>query len=220
MKLITVKNFRHAWLLLYFPLFITWFFLDEKFIVGNYTPIFFWLDNVIPFCEFFVMPYVLWYPFLGGVAIFLLIRDEKGFCRYMWSLILSLSFCLAFYIVFPNGQDLRPSSFDRVNVFTAFVRNLYSIDSNLNVLPSMHVVGTIAPTVSLLMNREAGKKLYIRVSSIVLCILICFSTVFIKQHSIVDVVAGAVLYLPIYWLIYKKGRNWRIWTWPSKPLKY
>jgi membrane-associated phospholipid phosphatase len=217
MKLEKLKNFRHAWLLLYFPIFISWFFLDERFITGNYTPIYCFLDDFIPFFEYFVIPYVLWYPFLGAVTLYLLFKDKDGFCRFMWSLILGLSFCLAFYIVFPNGQDLRPDHFERSNVFTAFVARLYSVDSNLNVLPSMHVYGTVAPTVALLMNREAGKKLWVVISSIIICVLICFSTVFMKQHSILDLFAGVILYIPIYWMIYKKGRHWKLWMWPSKP---
>jgi len=219
MKYKIQKNFRHAWLLLYFPIFITWFFLDERFIVGSYTPIYCWLDSLIPFCEYFVIPYVLWYPFLGTVALYLFFKDDEDFCRFMWSLILGLSFCLTFYIVFPNGQNLRPDHFERTNIFTSFVSKLYSADSNLNVLPSMHVFGTIAPTAALFMNREAGKKLWVRLSSITICVLICLSTLFMKQHSIIDVVCGALLYIPIYLLIYKNGRHWKLWLWPSKPLK-
>ena len=43
----------------------------------------------------------------------------------------------------------------------------------------------------------------------VLTVLICASTVFIKQHSILDTLAGLALCLPIYWVIYgfhPKGR--------------
>lgn len=219
MKLKPLKEYRHAILLLYFPLFITWFFIDERLITGAYTPIYCRLDDFIPFCEYFVIPYVLWYPFLGAVSLYLFFKDDKGFCRYMWSLILGLSFCLAFYIVFPNGQDLRPTHFERSNIFTAFVARLYSVDSNLNVLPSMHVYGTVAPTLALLMNKGAGKKLWVRITSILICVGICLSTVFMKQHSVLDLFAGALLYLPIYWFIYKGGKEWRLWLWPLKPLK-
>lgn len=219
MKYIKIKNFRHAWLLLYFPIFILWFFLDEKFIVGQYTSMYFWLDSYIHFNEFFVIPYVLWYPFLGAVGLYLFFRDELEFCRYMWALIIGISFCLALYIVYPNGQDLRPEKFVSNNVFTWMVGRLYSTDSNLNVFPSIHVVATIAPTVALLKNKEAGKNIIVKFSSIILCISICLSTVFIKQHSIIDLFGGTALYLIIYLLIYIVGSKWKLWTWPALPFK-
>lgn len=219
MKYIKVKNFRHAWLLLYFPLFITWFFLDEKFIVGSYVSMHIWIDKLIPFCEYFVIPYVLWYPLLGGVAIYLLIRDEHDFCRYMWSIIIGISFCLLFYIILPNGQDLRPQQFAHHNFFTGLVSLIYAHDTKLNVFPSIHVVGSIAPTVAILKNREAGNKAWVRIFITTLCVLICVSTLFIKQHSVLDFVSGALLYLPIYAMIFGRGRNLKLWLWPAEPLR-
>jgi membrane-associated phospholipid phosphatase len=83
----------------------------------------------------------------------------------------------------------------------------------------MHVFGTVAPTAALLMNKEAGKKLWVWITALIICIGICLSTVFMKQHSVIDLVTGGLLYLPIYLLIYRGGRNWRLWQWPLEPLK-
>ncbi len=219
MKNMKVKNFRHAWLLLYYPIFITCFFLVEKLVNGQYAVMYVWLDGVIPFKAYFVVPYVLWYPYFGLAGLYLVFRDDFGFCRYMWSLILGLSFCLAFYVIYPNGQNLRPHELLDRDIFTRLVARLYAADSNLNVFPSIHVFATIAPTVAVLKNREAGKRASVRISLVLLCVLICLSTVFIKQHSVLDVLGGAGLYMIVYLLVYKTGGSWRLWTWPARPLR-
>ncbi len=213
------KNYRHAWLALYFVIYTLWFFLDEKLVTGPYTTIQSILDQYIPFCEYFVIPYVLWYPYMAVVGLFLLFKEEYDFCRFMWTMMIGLSLCLTVYLVFPNGQNLRPESFERNNFFTWLVGNLYAADSNLNVFPSMHVYGTIAPLAAILKTKALDGKRWIKGSALVLGVLICLSTVFIKQHSALDVIGGVVVFLPIYYLAYNRGRNWRLWTWPADPLR-
>ena len=213
------KNYRHTWLALFFVVYIFWFFLVEKLVTGPYTSMQIFIDKYIPFCEYFVIPYVLWYPYMGVVALFLLFREEYDFCRYMWTMIIGLSFCLTVYLVFPNGQDLRPESFERSNFFTWLVGSLYSADSNKNVFPSMHVYGTIAPLVAILKTKALDGKRLIKISAFVLGVLICLSTVFIKQHSVLDVIGGVAVFIPIYYLTYHKGKNWKLWTWPASPFR-
>ncbi len=213
------KNYRHAWLALFFVVYILWYILVENVVDGNYTSIQIFIDKYIPFCEYFVIPYVLWYPYMAAVGLFLLFREEYDFCRYMWTMIIGLSFCLTLYLVFPNGQDLRPESFERSNFFTWLVGSLYAADSNTNVFPSMHVYGTIAPLAAILKTRVLEGKRLVKISAFVLGVLICLSTVFIKQHSALDLISGAALYLPIYFLVYHWGKNWKLWTWPANPYR-
>jgi membrane-associated phospholipid phosphatase len=83
----------------------------------------------------------------------------------------------------------------------------------------MHVYGTITPTVAALSNRELKRIGWVRVTVIILSILICLSTLFIKQHSVLDLFGGIALYIPVYRLVYKRGRRWKLWTWPAKPFR-
>lgn len=215
-----LREYRHALLGLYFVIYVAWFLLDEHLVTDNYTLIHHWLDDLIPFCELFVIPYVLWYPFFAGVGVFLLLKDRYEFCRYMWAMIIGLSFCLAFYLVFPNGQELRPEVFPRDNILSRLVGSLYAADTNTNVFPSMHVFGTVAPAAALIRYKGFDKKhSWMKTAAAVLALLICLSTVFIKQHSVLDLVGGAVLYVPVYFLVYFKGGRGRLWTWPAEPLR-
>ena len=140
---------RHIWWALYFVVYLIGFFLVEAVVpTEGYHVMYHPLDDLIPFCEYFIVFYYIWYLFLAGTALFLIFYDGPAFRRYMWFLILGFSFTLIFNVVYPNGQDLRPdlSALGRENLFTTLIGMIYSADTNTNVCPSMHVIGCAALT--------------------------------------------------------------------------
>lgn len=200
-----LKKHGHLLLLLYVPLYLWGFFTLERLIDGSqpywvsYLPV----DELIPFCEVFVIPYLLWYPylFLSGL-IPLLQKDTKNFRRYMYFIMASFSLSLVIFLLFPNGQNLRPASFPRDNVFTRLVAALYAVDTNTNVLPSIHVAGCL-PGLAMAYHNDRLRRW--RWLWLVLTVLISLSTVFIKQHSLLDLLAGLAMCVPLYFLIYRKA---------------
>lgn len=201
-----LKQNKHLLLVLLLPAYLVWFFLLEKAIGPDcdywvsYIP----LDDYIPFCEWFVIPYVLWYPFMAIVGMVALFKDVPAFKRYMWYWFSTFAISLIICMVFPNGQDLRPTEFARDNVLVDIVKILYASDTNTNVLPSMHVVGSIAAAVCVF-DCKALKSVFYKIGAVVLAALISISTVFIKQHSALDIFASIVVCIPTYLFIYKGG---------------
>lgn len=195
---------RYLLWFLYLPVYLICFFLLERHITPDsaywvsYMP----LDDCIPFVEAFAIPYCTWYPFLLGTAVYLAVRDRREFCRYAHFLVLGLSISLLICLIFPNGQDLRPAVMPRDNVFTRLVSLIYAADTNTNVFPSMHVVGMIAGT-SALFHAECARRL--RFPAAALTVLVAASTVFIKQHSFLDILGGAALCIPLYAAVYAPG---------------
>ena len=107
-------------------------------------------------------------------------------------------------------QALRPTDFPRDNIFTDVVKELYSYDTNTNVCPSIHVLGSMAvclPGLRSTTLRGWGWKTFFIVSDV----LICASTVFLKQHSILDVFAAlaltAVAYPIVFFLICPREKD-------------
>lgn len=201
-RILTTEN-RHLLLLLYFPIYLLAFFALEHSITTSYWVSYFpALDDIIPFVPCFVIPYYLWYPFIFIPGIYFLFRDVPAFKRYMYNVILGYSISLLVCALFPNGQNLRPTSFQTDTLFTRMVRAIYSVDTNTNVLPSMHVVGTLA-VVSAIMHNPKTKNTLLRASVILLALLICASTVFIKQHSILDIFAGVLVSMLAHLLVYR-----------------
>ena len=59
-------------LLLFWPSFgIVFFILERVWICDNYHMMFCPLDDHIPFCEWFVIPYFFWFVFINGMHIYL-----------------------------------------------------------------------------------------------------------------------------------------------------
>lgn len=200
------EQYRHWLYVLWFLAYLILFLIAEQVVDGSspYWSSYLPLDDKIPFCEYFVIPYVLWYPFLVAVGLFLVLRDPHGFKKYMLFLGGGMFVAVVFMLVFPNGQDLRPTTFERHNFFTWLMENIYAFDTNTNVLPSLHVVGTMGCIFALFESPEM-KSWSIKIGSIFLGILICMATVFVKQHSVLDSVVGipyaVLVYVVVYYLI-------------------
>lgn len=207
-----VRDYKHVFLLLYVPVYLICFFLVEHLVPSSadYWVSYCRLDDLIPFCEYFIIPYYMWYPFLFMVGIYLIIKDVPLFKRYMYCIIIGFSFCLVFYLVFPNGQNLRPETFARDNIFVDMVKAIYAVDTNTNVLPSMHVVGSVFAAACICSTKSLKEK-WVKPSAVFLAVLISLSTCFVKQHSILDAFAGvgvaAVIYAAVYIFMRKGLRN-------------
>ena len=128
---------------LWLPLYLLAFVLIEHLPQPSYWATQLPLDDAIPFCEWFVLFYCAWYPLLVTVGIYLLLRDAPAFRRYMAFLAVTFFASVLIWLLIPNGQDLRPQVFPRENLPTTLVAALYRIDTNTNVFPSVHVVGSV-----------------------------------------------------------------------------
>ena len=138
------------------PAYLCLFFLAERLVVDHYWASYLPLDDKIPFCEWFALPYVMWYPFLVIPGLIFLLKDGEAFRKYMLYIGLGFSSAVIFCLLFPNGQDLRPAAFPRENFCTEILRWIYSADTNTNVCPSMHVIGCCGA--ALAVHRQAALR--------------------------------------------------------------
>ncbi len=203
-------KYKHILLLLYVPIYLVTFnFIENELVSWNdfywvsYMPI----DDVIPFCEWFVIPYVLWYPFMLFTGVYLFFADANAFRRYMWFIIIGFSTSLIFYVIFPNGQNLRPATFDEQNILTEIMAHIYKTDTNTNVCPSMHCIGAIAVFLAFSDCEKLKKHKFAVASAGVMTILICLSTCFCKQHSFADVIMAIIWCAALYVLVYVFMKN-------------
>lgn len=197
MRLSTLSSaLRRDWkLILWLPVYLLSFLVLERFITpsSGYWATQLPLDGLIPFCEVFVLPYCLWYPLLVAVGLWLLLRDSAAFRRYMRFLALTFFLSILFWLLVPNGQDLRPAVMPRDNFFTRWVAGLYAIDTNTNVFPSVHVLGSMGAAWAVWTTPSLRSRKELRIFVLLLAALICVSTLFIKQHSVLDVIGGLAL---------------------------
>ena len=200
------KPGREAWLLMYLPIYLILFFVVEHVITDNYWVSYCPLDDMIPFVRQFVFVYVLWYPLMAGMALWLLFRSKRAFLRYAHAVIAGLTLSIVIFFIWPSGQNLRPAEVTGGDLAAVLMRLIYAADTNTNVLPSMHVVGTLA-AVRAAFEPDCFEGKWQRWAIAALGLLINASTVLIKQHSLLDLLAGVILYLLIYPFAYARKRK-------------
>ena len=191
---------------LWLPVYLLSFLMMERVVVTGYWPTQTWLDSHIPFCEWFVIPYCLWYPLLVAVGLWLLRKDRAGFRRYMRFLALTFFLSEVIWLLVPNGQDLRPAVMPRDNPFTRLAASLYAIDTNTNVFPSVHVVGAIGAAWAVRKTPSLRDRPLRQQAVSLLACLICLSTLLIKQHTVLDVASGIGLALAVGLPLYSQHR--------------
>lgn len=193
LKNVTEPRFRHVLLLLYWPIHGLLFLLLERGgLAERYYTVQCALDALIPFNEWFFIPYLFWFVYLTGGLAFTFFYDVRAFRRMMRFIILTYGATLAIYILWPTRQLLRPAVFPRDNIMTRFAAWFYAFDTNTNVCPSIHVLGAIAVSVGLWdcgrFRRPAWRLVFGAQTA-----LISVSTLFVKQHSVLDVLAASAL---------------------------
>ena len=195
---INEPQFRHIKLLLYWPVYGLLFLYFERIRICTYHPIESVLDDYIPFVPQFIIPYFFWFVYLIGGLMYFFFKDINTFKRSMWFIIITYSITSVIYFVYPTCQMLRPAITDN-GVFEKIVSGLYAFDTNTNVCPSIHVLGSMAVCFSFFKCESINKnRVLFQTLNLVIALLISFSTVFLKQHSIIDVFWGFVLSFAAY----------------------
>ena len=193
---------KHALLFLFVFVYVPWFIYLENHVTTDFFVIWSPLDDLIPFCEFFVLPYYAWYGYLVIGMLFIAFWDGKTCLKAGFHVITGMVIFLIISTVWPNGLDLRPDTFARDNFCTDLVRLMYSIDTPTNVFPSLHVYNSISMHAAIASSPLLKRRPKIRHTSLIVMILIILSTVFIKQHSVIDVVMAIALGIILYFVGY------------------
>lgn len=199
------QRYKHAIpLLFYAVVYCCWFAWLEKTVKRPENLIHMRVDDAIPFCEVFVIPYFLWFAYVSAVVLYLFFKDKPDYIRTCTFLFTGMTVFLLVSTLWPNGHHLRPNVMPRDNIFTAMVAHLYRADTPTNLWPSIHVYNSLGAHFAVLKNPGLCKNRLVHMGSLILCVSIILSTVFIKQHSVFDVltafIMGAVMYILVYGL--------------------
>ena len=202
---INEPQFAHLKLLLGWVVYFALYFLTENLIPAEKCqPVHMWLDDVIPFHEVFLIPYVFWYFLIVFSLGYFLLYHVDSFKRLQTYIIVTQLTAMAIYILFPSRQDLRPAIFPRDNFLTDCIRILYAFDTNTGVCPSLHVAYSIG--IASVWTKEKGANIWWKSFVVVAVILICLSTMFIKQHSAVDFFAALPVCLLAEFIVYHRPK--------------
>ena len=174
----------------FWPFFGLCFYALEWLVPGRvYHVMYHPVDDLIPFCELFLIPYLFWFVFMVFSYVYTFFADGAAFRRMMRFTMLTYGGGLLMFVLYPTCKNLRPEVFQRDNVLTQLMAWFYTTDTSTNVCPSLHVCGSLAAAWGLLDTRRFSTPRWRR-AILAVALTICVSTVFVKQHSILDMLWG------------------------------
>ena len=200
-----IHEHPYALMLVYWIFYLIYFFLLEHFVTPRFI-LHASFDDMIPFMEIFIIPYAMWFPMLAISQAYFLFHSKKEFQNLCFFMFAGMTISLLIYTILPNGLQLRVEHYPD-NFLGNIVSMLQSFDSPTNVCPSIHVASTLAIQLAVLRYQSFSYGKTTKLLTSVVSIAIILSTMFLKQHSIIDVIAGIVLTLALYPLTYHM--NWR-----------
>ena len=158
------------------------------------------IDNYIPFIPFFIIPYVACY--VHWIANFVMSAQtgKNRFNKFTLAVIISQIVCGIVFLAFPTTID-RPN-IENIPGFNGFLLHfIYNMDTPVNLFPSMHCLHSWFSWIAV-RNCKQFPKWY-KVFSLLFGIVVCISTVTIKQHFFIDIIAGIAL-AELSWLFVNK----------------
>lgn len=168
-------------------------------------------DVNLPFVKVFIIPYITWYIFPYIVFTYIYNKDKKIYLRT----IITYAACLVVsYLIFYFFQTTvpRPNLVGN-DIFTYLVRLVYKFDKPFNCFPSIHVLSCylIIKSIKLLKTQDN----FIKSLICFICTLIILSTLFVKQHVLLDILCAILLVEVVKKPIFKF--DWeRFITWKKK----
>lgn len=163
-----------------------------------------WVDDLIPFCEYFAVFYVGWYLLVFFSLAYYLLYDAEQFRRLQTYIIVTQIVAMAIYILWPSRQVLRPAVFPRKNAFTRIMDLIYHIDTSTGVCPSLHVAYSLG--IFSVYSKDKAVPWPVRLFIGFFVCGVCLSVCFVKQHSVLDVLAALPVCLLAEYIVYGKLR--------------
>ncbi len=198
-----IKNVRfdmYFWMLLLFIPYVIIFALTGHFrepVFYVHSPV----DDLIPFNEWFIIPYVMWFLYVALLLAYFLIKDVRSYLNYMVASFVGLYLCDLFFIICPNGLTFRPETLP--DNFAGWLCGfIFAVDNPTNVFPSIHVMISWLAFMAILESKTLKSHKWIYAPAFILSFMITLSTMYLKQHSFIDAVGGiiaaAILYIVFY----------------------
>ncbi len=186
-------------------------------VVGNESiwPIIAQMDNAIPLLPIFIIPYVWAYLFWGMGPMAASKCENEHFKDFLASYLLACvagALILVFVPTYMDREALGLWNRPQADFFEKLLHFWYSLDGSeraYNLFPSFHCINSTICYLAVAGRKEV--KLWFRVYSLLIAILIFAATLFVKQHYVIDVVSG-ILIAVVAFAAAKRWHLGRMWN--------
>lgn len=196
-------QYKHAWVFLYFIMYLPWYFGIQQRTNIIFHDVYVSIDAMIPFVSWFIIPYVYWFLFVAGTVAYFFFTNREDFYKCVAFLFIGMTVCLIAFTLYPTSFDHRPVSVEGNALCQFLVNFIYSADKNQNVCPSIHVYNSIGCAIAIMKSHRFQGHMGMNIFAVVSAVMITLSTMFVKQHSIIDAVMAGLLAIVLYILVYK-----------------
>lgn len=155
------------------------------------------IDTKIPFVPAFFIPYCIWYLMIFLIPYYLYCKDKDKFVKYVISYVLCSMIGNIVFISYPSTVT-RPTV-TGTDIFSLIAKFIYWIDTPTNCFPSLHCA--ISMLFILYVCESKNTNIITKISVCIISILIMLSTLFTKQHVVVDFISGDILALIVYLIV-------------------
>lgn len=153
------------------------------------------IDRLIPFNKVFIIPYVFWYVYVFATLLFFAAADYRSYFRLLFGILTGMAVCFIIYYIFPTTVP-RPEVYGN-DILSGMVRKIYFNDNPFNCFPSIHILDTFLVSAYLW---KYDKSRVLRFFIILSSVSIYMSTLFVKQHYLLDAVSATLLGMMLYFV--------------------
>ncbi len=173
-------------------------------------------ENFIPFVPEMVIFYVfLFYPMVILTLIYFGFLDEEKGYGLGWSIVIMNAIATIIYIIFPVStywwrQELLSNKIQG-NFFADVMYLYYTHETSFNCVPSMHAgMSTILffTWYQYYKINPTFKRKIIAIIAFIIAVGVVLSTLFVKQHYIIDEIAGVALAFAVGMIVFRRSSGW------------
>ena len=137
-----IKKYRHGFIIaIYFVVYLILFGYLEQRPVRAYHVVHTVFDDMIPFCEIFVIPYLLWFPYVILTVVYFLFRYKNK--REYFQLIFNLTSIRTFSISALRYSRETTSLHNWLQESTGQIPLLISCQASMYLIPWLFILPSI-----------------------------------------------------------------------------
>lgn len=161
------------------------------------------LDRWIPFTHWAVLPYLSLWIYIGSVPG--LLEPRRELPPYLLCVVLLAVVGCVVFVLFPTAVTQPDIDWSRWPVLAW----LKATDQTRNACPSLHIAYAVLTAIWLrrLLRKVAAPR-WLHGINVLWCLTIIWSTLALRQHVLLDGLAGAAMALAASWLVPRPRSTW------------